>query len=751
VSESIPSSAPAVPRHFCTYFDHNYLPQGIALYHSLRRHCPAARLIVLCLSEQAWQELTVRRLPGLLPLKLAELEAFDPELAACRANRTLIEFIFTCSAPFCRWVFARFPEIELLTYLDADMYFFSSVEPMFAELGAASIGIIPHRLQATSFARRFGQFNVGWISFRRDEEGLACIERWRRQCLEWCYDRVEPTRYADQKYLDEWPQRYRNVCVFRHPGANLARWNVGERRVTAHGEQVRVNGQPLIFFHFASFKQVTEHLYESAFATHWTRPSRIVREYIFGPYVAELRHAAGPLLPRGPRRLWGSRLRGPTPARIARQFLVLARSICFWDFVLYFQPESLDARFSHVVGDRPALGPAPAGGRRRVWFAFADAKIHSGQREASRLTYSALDPRRWDVRLIVLPGFEHDRAGMGRWVRYVLRLGAAWVEFLPMFFAERPVLHLNIGQTKLSLFRDGVPLRGLQLWKRDAHIVLMTQGSIFMRWHPDDVIARVFGRLAADAAITTVLGPHQAAQMVRLGVPAQRVVIRNNTCGADGIDESEVEEKQLRPGPVRVLMLSTLIDTKGYPEFLEALVELSARPGPPIEAVLCGRVLVTEHSQRFRSIKSATLWIRDQLAAINTGGRVSIRWLDEGADADAKWLLYRQAQIFVLPSYYPVEAQPIVNVEAMAFGCAIVTTKAGEIEWMFGEGTGAMLLETVSAPVVADAIERLVRAPERRRELGVAARRRFCDRFSPDSYAREWEALLAGTDRGSHD
>lgn len=736
---------PVHRRYFCTYFDHNYLPQGIALYHSLRRHCPQAQLIVLCLSDEASQELAARRLSNLEPLALADLESFDPELAAARRNRSFIEYIFTCSAAFCRWVFARFPDVEMLTYLDADMYFFSAVEPIFREIGDASIGIIPHRLTSSSSVRRFGRFNVGWITFRRDAEGLACVERWRAQCLEWCYDRVEPTRYADQKYLDEWPELYRRVCVLSHPGADLARWNISERQVTEENGHVFVNGQPLIFFHFASFKQVSEHLYESAFATHWTRPSRVVKDWIFGPYIAELRHAAGPLLPRGPRRLWGNRFRGPNLQSITRQLLVLARSLCFWDFVLFLKPESLDARFSHAIGDHASIAPAKVGPRRPIWFAFADAKIHSGQREASRLTYAALDPQRWNVRIILLPGFEHDRAGLSRWMRYVMRLLIAWIEFVPIFFARRPVVHLNIGQTRLSALRDGVPLGFLQLFKRDARIVLMTQGNVFMRWKSSDPLARIMGRLASRSAAITVLGPHQAAKLAQFGVPTGQIVIVNNTCGSPGIPAEEIADKQGFSDPVRVLMLSTLIDTKGYPEYLEGLALLASRPGPRIEAVLCGRVLVTEHSRRFRSTKSATAWIREQLALINRSGRVSIRWIEEGADADTKWLLYRRAQVFVLPSYYPVEAQPIVNVEAMAFGCAIVTTKVGEIEWMFGDSGAAKLLDEISPESVASAIETLANDVGLRRAQGLAARKLFATAFSPQAYAMRWEELLGST------
>ena len=50
-------------RVYCTYFDHNYLSRGLALYHSLQRHAPGARLWVLCLSERCFDVLQQSALP----------------------------------------------------------------------------------------------------------------------------------------------------------------------------------------------------------------------------------------------------------------------------------------------------------------------------------------------------------------------------------------------------------------------------------------------------------------------------------------------------------------------------------------------------------------------------------------------------------------------------------------------------------------------------------------------------------------
>src|SRR5689334_18462355 len=72
------------PRVYCTYFDHNYLSRGLALYFSLRRHAPGARLWVLCLTDACHKTLMALNLPDLVACRLADFEAADLEVAATR-------------------------------------------------------------------------------------------------------------------------------------------------------------------------------------------------------------------------------------------------------------------------------------------------------------------------------------------------------------------------------------------------------------------------------------------------------------------------------------------------------------------------------------------------------------------------------------------------------------------------------------------------------------------------------------------
>jgi hypothetical protein len=279
-------------RYYCTYFDHNYLPRGLALYESLRRHAPDFELWVLCLSRQCHEWLTQRNLPGIRAIALDEFERADPELLRAKQNRSIVEYYFTCSPSLPLFVFAQAPQANLVTYLDSDLYFFRDPEPVFAEMGARSIAIIAHRFPpALRHLEETGVYNVGWVSFRRDAAARACLDWWRARCLEWCYDRMEPGRYADQKYLDQWPALFQGVATLANKGANLAPWNLANYQVRFRDGRVRVDDDELVFFHFHGFQPVNRWLYDPRLKRFGARPTHAIRRHVFLPYWQALQCA----------------------------------------------------------------------------------------------------------------------------------------------------------------------------------------------------------------------------------------------------------------------------------------------------------------------------------------------------------------------------------------------------------------------------------------------------------------------------
>jgi hypothetical protein len=82
------------------------------------------------------------------------------------------------------------PDIDIITYLDADFYFFADPSPLYKAFEGYSIGVVAHHLPEFRKKRIWqGLYNVGWINFRWDDQGIKCLELWRNQCIDWCYER----------------------------------------------------------------------------------------------------------------------------------------------------------------------------------------------------------------------------------------------------------------------------------------------------------------------------------------------------------------------------------------------------------------------------------------------------------------------------------------------------------------------------------------------------------------------------------
>jgi hypothetical protein len=277
-------------KSFCTYFDQHYIVRGLTLYRSLEEHAGPFTLYVLCLDEFTFDTLQKLKRPNLVPIPLSQFEAGDTALLEAKKKRTRIEYFFTCSPSLPLYIFRQYPDIDLLSYVDADLFFVSSLEPLYSELSDKSVLIIGHRFpERLKWLERTGVFNVGFLSFRRDRYGLKCLQVWREQCLDWCYDRVEDERFADQKYLDTWPARFDpHVVVLGHKGANVAPWNWMNYEIRRVNGRVTIDGEPLIFYHFAGMKILNRWLCNPGLS-YYGKGTLALRRYIYRPYLRALR------------------------------------------------------------------------------------------------------------------------------------------------------------------------------------------------------------------------------------------------------------------------------------------------------------------------------------------------------------------------------------------------------------------------------------------------------------------------------
>lgn len=268
--------------YFCTLFDRNYLFKGLSLYQSLRKTCHSFTLYILCMDDLTRSVLAALNLNNVRLISIAEFE--DEALRSVKPKRSVAEYCWTCTPSLLLYVLATNPEIDLITYLDADLLFFSSPDPVFTEFASNSIMIIEHRFPAhLRYLEANGIYNVEMVAFRLDENGVECLTWWRERCLEWCFNRLEDGRLGDQKYLDDWPTRFAGVHVLRHLGAGVAPWNVEQYDVTEVDDRIMINGYPLVFYHFHQFYLLPNQKYfcsSSVYSRNRAFPMAIYSRYI---------------------------------------------------------------------------------------------------------------------------------------------------------------------------------------------------------------------------------------------------------------------------------------------------------------------------------------------------------------------------------------------------------------------------------------------------------------------------------------
>ena len=240
-------------RYFCTLFDSNYLIKGLTMIQSLSEFCDDFEIYVLCLDSKTKYILERINAKYINCIELFEVENSD--LLKAKKDRTKAEYCWTLASNFTWYIMNKFKDINLITYLDADLLFYSSIEPIFKEISNSSIAIIEHR-----FAKQYknlevnGRFCVEWNSFRRDKEGMNCLNNWRKQCLEWCFYKLENGKMGDQKYLDEWPTKYNSCHIIKVTGAGIAPWNYSKYKIMNKHPRIKIDGEDLIFYHFHQFQ-----------------------------------------------------------------------------------------------------------------------------------------------------------------------------------------------------------------------------------------------------------------------------------------------------------------------------------------------------------------------------------------------------------------------------------------------------------------------------------------------------------------
>lgn len=216
----------------------------------MQRHIVSYTLWILCVDDLAYDVLTKLKLENVKLLKLSKLET--EQLLKVKSQRSIAEYCWTLTPFAISFVMQSSPEIKRVTYIDSDLWFRKNPDKIFHELEMSGKHVLitdhaysPEYDQSSTS----GQYCVQFMIFMR-KGGEKVRKWWEDRCVEWCYAKHEDGKFGDQKYLDCWPDKFKDeVHVMEDKELALAPWNSTR---FAYGQAV--------FYHFHGFRIVSSSL-----------------------------------------------------------------------------------------------------------------------------------------------------------------------------------------------------------------------------------------------------------------------------------------------------------------------------------------------------------------------------------------------------------------------------------------------------------------------------------------------------------
>ncbi len=239
-----------------TIIARNYLAHARVLFRSVASHHPEARRVVIIVDDP----------DGHFNPDDESFETVHSEVLQIPQSRwfhfkySVLE-LSTAVKPYAfEWI-AENCQANQIIYLDPDIVLFAPLTPLQARLETANLILTPHLTGELDLEGRpnevsilqAGAYNLGFLAVSCGPESLRFLRWWQHRLFDNCVVDTANGLFVDQKWIDLVPGMYEGVCIERHPGCNVAYWNLPHRNITLQNGAYLVNGVPLLFFHFSGF------------------------------------------------------------------------------------------------------------------------------------------------------------------------------------------------------------------------------------------------------------------------------------------------------------------------------------------------------------------------------------------------------------------------------------------------------------------------------------------------------------------
>lgn len=241
-----------------TLCSNNYLAQAKVLADSVRQFQPDWAFLL---------GLVDKKDPSIpyheLNFEIIELSQIEPKINTLAQKYSIVE-LNTCVKPAVFEYLFQQRKADRVIYMDPDTCIYSPLAAIDHLLSGHDIVVTPHILSPIPMDGLFpneplflnyGLYNLGFLALKRTAETQRFLRWWRERTYQKGYDNPARGLFTDQLWINLAPLYFEGVAILRHPGYNMAPWNLHERVLRETDNHFYLeSGEPLAFYHFSGFK-----------------------------------------------------------------------------------------------------------------------------------------------------------------------------------------------------------------------------------------------------------------------------------------------------------------------------------------------------------------------------------------------------------------------------------------------------------------------------------------------------------------
>lgn len=243
-----------------TICSNNYLAQAKTMGDSFLDHHPEAKFIIGLVDrfDTSFNYDFFSRFE-IIPVEDIQINDFNGLVA----KYNIVELNTAVKPSYIHYIFKKH-QADKLIYLDPDILVTGHFEELLNVLDTHNIVLTPHictpvddEFTPTDYhTLRGGVFNLGFIALSNYTAVIPFINWWHDRVIKYGYGNYTLNMFYDQLWANYIPCFYDNYYILKHPGYNMAPWNLHERTLMpgSTGKYLVNRNYPLKFFHFSSYK-----------------------------------------------------------------------------------------------------------------------------------------------------------------------------------------------------------------------------------------------------------------------------------------------------------------------------------------------------------------------------------------------------------------------------------------------------------------------------------------------------------------